>query len=41
VHAPPAPQRVDVGWIDVPWDRAAHDRLRNAAVARHTAEEPL
>lgn len=29
-------QRVDVGWIDVPWDRAEHDRLRNAAVARKT-----
>lgn len=34
-------QRVDVGWIGVPWDRAEHDRLRNAAVARHTAREPL
>lgn len=32
----PAPQRVDVGWIDVPWDRAEHNRLRNAAVARKT-----
>lgn len=40
-HAPPAPQRVDVGWIDVPWDRESHNRLRNAAVARHTAEEPI
>ena len=40
-HAPPAPQRVDVGWIDVPWDREAHNRLRNAAVARHTEREPL
>jgi GH25 family lysozyme M1 (1,4-beta-N-acetylmuramidase) len=42
-EAPPAhrdEQRIDVGWIDVPWDRAEHDRLRNLAVARHTDEEP-
>ncbi len=29
-------QRVDGGWIDVPWDRAEHNRLRNAAEARKT-----
>jgi len=43
-EAQPAPhegQRVDVGWIDVPWDRAEHDRLRNLAVARNTEREPL
>jgi GH25 family lysozyme M1 (1,4-beta-N-acetylmuramidase) len=33
-------QRVDTGWIDVPWDRTEHARLRNLAVARHTDEEP-
>ena len=34
-------QRVDTGWIDVPWDRSEHDRLRNLAVARHTERESL
>jgi GH25 family lysozyme M1 (1,4-beta-N-acetylmuramidase) len=32
----PDPQRVDVGWIPVEFDRDEHSRLRNRAVARDT-----
>jgi GH25 family lysozyme M1 (1,4-beta-N-acetylmuramidase) len=33
------PEEIAIPWVR--WDRAEHDRLRNAAVARNTEREPL